>query len=125
MGDVINLNRYRKDKQAAERARRANEKRVRFGLPKSERGKNAAERALEARRLDVRLPCKMLRGPVEQLAERPNLIRGGRHEVILRQSCRLRQFQSFLEFIRWSPAAGLRLIVVVVVITRTATAPSS
>ena len=28
MGDVINLNRYRKDKLAAERERRANEKRV-------------------------------------------------------------------------------------------------
>ena len=52
MGDVINLNRYRKDRQAAERARRANEKRVRFGLPKNERNKNAAERAIEARRLD-------------------------------------------------------------------------
>ena len=52
MGDVINLNRYRKDKQAAERERRANEKRVRFGIPKSERNKNAAERALETRRLD-------------------------------------------------------------------------
>jgi hypothetical protein len=52
MGDIINLNRYRKDKQAAERERRANEKRVRFGLPKSERSKNAHSRALEARRLD-------------------------------------------------------------------------
>ena len=52
MGDVINLNRYRKDKQAAERERRANEKRARFGIPKSERNKTAAERALEARRLD-------------------------------------------------------------------------
>jgi Domain of unknown function (DUF4169) len=52
MGDVINLNRYRKDKQAAERERRANEKRVRFGLPKSERLKNAQARALEARKLD-------------------------------------------------------------------------
>ena len=52
MGDVINLHRYRKDRQAAERERRANEKRVRFGLPKSERSKNAQLRALEARRLD-------------------------------------------------------------------------
>jgi hypothetical protein len=52
MGDVINLNRYRKDKQAAERQRRANEKRARFGIPKNERNKGAAERALEARRLD-------------------------------------------------------------------------
>jgi hypothetical protein len=52
MGDVINLNRYRKDKQAAERQRRANEKRARFGIPKNERNKSVAERGLEARRLD-------------------------------------------------------------------------
>jgi hypothetical protein len=52
MGSVINLNRYRKEKQAALRERRANEKRVRFGLPKNERAKHAAERALETRRLD-------------------------------------------------------------------------
>jgi hypothetical protein len=52
MGDVINLNRYRKEKQAAERERRVNEKRVRFGIPKSERNKTAAERSLDARRLD-------------------------------------------------------------------------
>ena len=52
MGNVINLNRYRKDKQAAERERRANQRRVRFGLPKSERSKNAAQRTLEGRRLD-------------------------------------------------------------------------
>jgi hypothetical protein len=52
MGDVINLNRYRKSKQAAERERRANEKRAQFGIPKNERNKSTAERALEARRLD-------------------------------------------------------------------------
>jgi hypothetical protein len=52
MGDVINLNRYRKQKREAERERRANEKRVRFGIPKSERSKTSAERSLEARRLD-------------------------------------------------------------------------
>jgi hypothetical protein len=52
MGSVINLNRYRKAKQAAERERRANEKRARFGIPKSERNKSSAERALETRRLD-------------------------------------------------------------------------
>ena len=52
MGSVINLNRYRKERQAAERERRANEKRARFGIPKNERSKNAAERALETRRLD-------------------------------------------------------------------------
>lgn len=52
MGEVINLTRYRKQKQQAERERRANEKRMRFGIPKSERAKNAAERGLEACRLD-------------------------------------------------------------------------
>jgi hypothetical protein len=52
MGDVINLNRYRKQKQQAERERRANQKRVRFGIPKTERAKNSAERTLEARRLE-------------------------------------------------------------------------
>ena len=52
MGSVINLNRYRKEKQAAERERRANEKRARFGIPKNQRNKNAAERALDTRRLD-------------------------------------------------------------------------
>ena len=52
MGSIINLNRYRKEKQAAERERRANEKRMRFGIPKNERSKSAAERALETRRLD-------------------------------------------------------------------------
>jgi len=52
MGIVINLNRYRKDKAAAERERRANQKRLRFGIPKSERSRNVAERALEARRLE-------------------------------------------------------------------------
>ena len=52
MGSVISLSRYRKEKQAAERERRANEKRMRFGIPKNQRNKNTAERALEARRLD-------------------------------------------------------------------------
>jgi hypothetical protein len=52
MGDVVNLNRYRKQRLEAQRERRANEKRARFGIPKSERVKNSAERALETRRLD-------------------------------------------------------------------------
>jgi hypothetical protein len=52
MADIINLNRYRKQKQQRERERRANEKRMRFGIPKAERAKGTAERMLEARRLD-------------------------------------------------------------------------
>jgi len=42
MGEVVNLNRYRKQKQRAERERRANEKRARFGIPKAERSKTTA-----------------------------------------------------------------------------------
>ena len=42
MGEVVNLNRYRKQKQRAERERRANEKRARFGIPKAERAKTTA-----------------------------------------------------------------------------------
>ena len=52
MGEVVNLNRYRKQKQRAERERRAEANRARFGISKSERGKTSAERALDARRLD-------------------------------------------------------------------------
>jgi hypothetical protein len=52
MGEVVNLNRYRKQRREAERERRANEKRMRFGIPKSERAKTSAERTLEVRRLD-------------------------------------------------------------------------
>ena len=52
MGEVVNLNRYRKQKQKAERERRAGEKRARHGAPKRERAKTAAEQALDARRLD-------------------------------------------------------------------------
>lgn len=52
MGTVVNLNRYRKDKQRADRERRANEKRALFGIPKSERTKNAAQRTLDTHRLE-------------------------------------------------------------------------
>jgi hypothetical protein len=52
MGTVVNLNRYRKEKQRAARERRANEKRALFGLPKVERTKNAAQHTLDKRRLD-------------------------------------------------------------------------
>jgi hypothetical protein len=52
MGDVVNLNRYRKLKAKAERERRAAENRTRFGASKAERGKASAERSLDERRLD-------------------------------------------------------------------------
>ena len=46
------VDRVRSEVRSAERERRANEKRARFGIPKSERNKTAAEQALETRRLD-------------------------------------------------------------------------
>ena len=52
MGDIVNLNRYRKLKQRSERERQAGDKHARFGLSKAERAKSAAERSLETRRLD-------------------------------------------------------------------------
>jgi len=52
MGEVVNLNRYRKRKQRAERERRAEANRARFGLSKADRVKTTAERALESRQLD-------------------------------------------------------------------------
>ena len=52
MGEIVNLNRYRKLKAKAEREKRAGEKRARFGVSKSERAKTTAERTLDARRLD-------------------------------------------------------------------------
>lgn len=36
MGDVVNLNRYRKEQARIERERQAEENRVRFGRPKAE-----------------------------------------------------------------------------------------
>lgn len=50
MGTIVNLNRYRKAKQAAERERRANERRLRFGMPKAGRMQQAAEQSLDKRR---------------------------------------------------------------------------
>jgi hypothetical protein len=50
--DIVNLNHFRKVKQQAERERRANANRLRFGVPKREKAKEAARNALEQRRLD-------------------------------------------------------------------------
>jgi Domain of unknown function (DUF4169) len=63
MGEIVNLNRYRKLKQRAERERRAGEKRTQFGVSKAERMKSAAEQSLETRRLDGARRDK--RGPEE------------------------------------------------------------
>lgn len=48
MGDVINLNRYRKAKEKAERAKLAAESRVRHGLSKPERDSQRREEQRQA-----------------------------------------------------------------------------
>ncbi len=52
MGDVVNLNRARKARKKTEDQRRADENRVRFGRPKAERRRDAAEKEREQRDLD-------------------------------------------------------------------------
>ena len=53
MADIVNLRRFRKDKQRATKEKTADENRRRFGRPKSERQRVKAEKDLEARRLDA------------------------------------------------------------------------
>jgi len=50
--EIINLRRARKAKARADRARQADENRVRFGRTKGERKKSKAESTAAARRLD-------------------------------------------------------------------------
>lgn len=57
MGDVVNLNQFKKRKERTEAAKRAAENRTRFGTPKSERTKTRLEtekarKELEDKRLD-------------------------------------------------------------------------
>jgi hypothetical protein len=52
MGDVVNLNRYRKQRQRIEDAKQATENRVRFGRDKAERTRTKAEQERETRNLD-------------------------------------------------------------------------
>ena len=52
MPSVVNLNRYRKAKKAAEAARRAAANRAAFGRGKAERGKADVEREQRERDLD-------------------------------------------------------------------------
>ena len=52
MAPVVNLNRYRKAKERAEKERRAAENRVAFGRDKTERRKADDERERLARELD-------------------------------------------------------------------------
>ena len=52
MGDVVNLNRYRKQRQRIEDAKQAVENRARFGRDKTERARTKAEQERETRNLD-------------------------------------------------------------------------
>ena len=52
MPSVVNLNRYRKAKEATERERRSAANRASFGRTKAERGKADAEREHRERELD-------------------------------------------------------------------------
>lgn len=53
MDDVVNLRQARKRKQRAEAEARAAENRVTFGVPRSVRTREQAERSLTIRRLDA------------------------------------------------------------------------
>jgi hypothetical protein len=53
MAEIINLRRFRKDKERNAKEKDADENRRRFGLPKSERERVKAEKDLTARRLDA------------------------------------------------------------------------
>jgi hypothetical protein len=57
MGDIVNLNKYRKQRQRSEQATQAAENRIRFGRSKSDRTRTRAEldrlsRDLEGKRRD-------------------------------------------------------------------------
>jgi hypothetical protein len=57
VGDLVNLNKFRKQRQRAEAARQASENRVRFGRDKPERARTRAEqdrqdRSMDGKRLD-------------------------------------------------------------------------
>jgi Domain of unknown function (DUF4169) len=51
MGDIVNLNQFKKRKERGESVKRAAENRVRFGMTKTERGK--AQREAEKSRKDL------------------------------------------------------------------------
>jgi hypothetical protein len=52
MGDVVNLNKYRKQRRRAEAAKQAAEQRLRFGRDKGERARTRSERDRRARELE-------------------------------------------------------------------------
>jgi hypothetical protein len=52
MGDIVNLRQQRKRKARAQKEQAAAENRVRFGVTKAERERNAATKAKDERSLD-------------------------------------------------------------------------
>lgn len=52
MADVVNLNRFRKQKQKADAKRQADQNAVKFGRSKAERNREDAIAELEKKRLD-------------------------------------------------------------------------
>ena len=53
MSDVVNLNRFRKKKRAADDAKRVGENRTKFGRTKAEKSLAKSERERESGRLDA------------------------------------------------------------------------
>lgn len=52
MGDVVNLNKYRKQKARAEREKRAEQNRLKHGLTQAERSLREKKKQLEEKRLE-------------------------------------------------------------------------
>ena len=52
MGDIVNLNQYRKQRQRADQTKQAAENRVRFGRSKSERARTRLEQDRRSQDLD-------------------------------------------------------------------------
>ena len=52
MGDLVNLNRFRKERDRAQKSAAAEENRARFGRKKGDKALDSAKTELEARRLD-------------------------------------------------------------------------
>lgn len=52
MGDVVNLNRFKKQKARADETRQADANRVRFGRTKAEKKLDEAEKALSEKALE-------------------------------------------------------------------------
>jgi hypothetical protein len=55
MGELVNLNKYRKQREKLATAKRASENRVKFGRDKADSGRVHAEKDREIRNLDDKL----------------------------------------------------------------------